>query len=190
MGLQKIHGITLIEVLLTLVIAAVLMSIAIPSYKTLSTRNQVVAQSNQLVAAMHLARSEAIKRGLPITLCKGVGNRCVTSGPGWEQGWLVFVDDNANGQRNRGEIVIQKWPESTAKVTIQGSAQVAKRITFNRFGAATGTAGTLTVCGADGNPSHASGINVGTTGRITRAVDGDDADRIVEDAAGNNVSCP
>lgn len=83
------RGFTLIEAMISIAVMAILMTIAVPSFKDASLRSQLRASANDLVASAHLARSEAIKRNAVITMCvSSDGASCATSG-GWEQGWII-----------------------------------------------------------------------------------------------------
>ncbi len=88
-------GFTLIELLITISIAGVLLAIAIPSFTSSIVSNRLTASANELVSALNLARSEAIKRGEQVTV-ESIGS---TSGQ-WDSGWNVFVDINKNGAFN------------------------------------------------------------------------------------------
>ncbi len=86
-------GFTLIELLMVIAIAAILASIAVPSYQWIMSRTRLSTQANELTTALSLARSEAVKRGVRVTVCKSSsGTGCTTSG-NWQQGWIVFVDN-------------------------------------------------------------------------------------------------
>lgn len=182
-------GITLIELLISVVILMLLASVAIPSYQSLAAHNRIVSQTNNLVAAIHLARSEAIKRGTPVTICKRAAGRCDTTSAGWEEGFIVFSDMNQNGQRNSGETTILQSDPMAGEFRITGDGGVEKQITFNRFGGSPGSSGTLTICGSETNPVNANAINLSPAGRISLAEDGTDSDRIVENIDGDNISC-
>jgi type IV fimbrial biogenesis protein FimT len=91
----------MIELLVTLAVAAILATIAVPNFQNFMTTNRVVSLTNELVAALNYARSEAIKRGVPVTVCKtadpNVTNPvCSTSG-GWQTGWVIFTDGGTRG---------------------------------------------------------------------------------------------
>lgn len=95
------RGFTLVELLIVLAVGSILLAIAVPGYAFLVNTSRVAAVTNDLVSTLQLARSEAIKRGMRVTVCK-------TSNPanampacdyaaGWHQGWLVFVDGGTRG---------------------------------------------------------------------------------------------
>ena len=90
-------GVTLIEMLVTLAVAAILLAAAVPSFTSLVQNNRAAAQVNDLVVAMHTARGEAIKRGFPVTLCASANQNSCSGGANWSGGWIVFQDGAATG---------------------------------------------------------------------------------------------
>ncbi|NWO57815.1 hypothetical protein DEJ73_16300 [Chromohalobacter salexigens] len=84
----NVRGFSLLELLIVLVIFAILASMTLPSFQRLQYRQQLVSASNELVAALRLARGEAIMREADVTLCASAdGASC--GGKGWTQGWLL-----------------------------------------------------------------------------------------------------
>jgi len=96
------QGFTLVELVVTLAVAAIVMAAAVPSFQNFIQNNRITAQANELVTALNLARSEAIKRGVPVRVCTSVnGTGCAAAG-GWQQGWIVFSDIDGLGTPDTG----------------------------------------------------------------------------------------
>jgi len=86
------RGFSLMELMLTLVIAATLIGVAVPAFRGLINSNRVLTQSNDIVAALNLARSEAITRNATITFCgaaTATSTTCATSTTPWVA-WVVL----------------------------------------------------------------------------------------------------
>ncbi len=91
-------GFTLIELMITLVVLAVLLGIGVPNLRSFIQNSRITTQSNDVIGALAVARSEAIKRNKPVVLCRSAdpaaaAPACASGGTGtWETGWLVFQD--------------------------------------------------------------------------------------------------
>ena len=85
-----IQAFTLIELVMTMAIAGILVTIAIPSFNSIITSSRITSYANELVGALNLARSEAVRRGIQVTVRH---NGALTH---WESGWTVFVDINGD----------------------------------------------------------------------------------------------
>ena len=105
----KSKGLTLIELIAVVAIAAIVLGIAVPSFQDLIRSNALATNSQQLISSVQLAKSEAISRNLPVVMCVRNGQQCAadTAGIGWESGWLIFVDENYDNDLNNGEEIIQ-----------------------------------------------------------------------------------
>lgn len=85
-------GFTLIELMVTVAIAGILLGIGLPSFSSALSKSRLATTANELLTALNLAKSEAIKRGVQVTV-----RRKGSTASQWEQGWTVFVDINGNG---------------------------------------------------------------------------------------------
>lgn len=100
------RGFTLIELMVTISIGVILMTMGVPMMRNLIERNAVAGHVNSFVGAVQLARSEAIKRGISVVVCRSANAEtsstptCAASGTGWESGWIVFADRDINDQMN------------------------------------------------------------------------------------------
>lgn len=86
------QGFTLVEMVITLAIAAIVLSMGVPGFQQLIRANRTVTEVNRLVTALSLARSEAVKRSATVAICRATGSTCSTAVP-WENGWVVFTDN-------------------------------------------------------------------------------------------------
>lgn len=92
----KEHGFTLVELMITLAVAAILFAIAGPSYRTFQANNRATSQANLLLSALNFARSEAINQGTIVTICPkstaSVTSTTCGSNADWANGWHAFTD--------------------------------------------------------------------------------------------------
>lgn len=140
------RGFTLVELMVTIAIAAILLSIAIPSFQATMAKSQLASHTNEFLAAMATARNEAIKNNTHGLLCASTdGASC--NGTAWSNGWIVCVDTNRNGNCNAGEQV-SNIRSAINGLSIQGNASVATGIRFGSDGLLFGLPGTVRVCKA------------------------------------------
>lgn len=164
-------GFTLIELMVTLAIAAIVLTVGIPSFRDLIRNNRLTTAANELVGALNLARSEAIKRGARVTVCKSAdGASCTTSG-NWAQGWIVFTDENSDGAYDTTDDTLLRIRQPISeKITMIGNTNVANYISYVATGRSkliNGSlqAGTIKIC--DDHPSNiGKNIVLSFTGRI------------------------
>lgn len=95
---MKQDGFTLVELLVVVAVALILYSAAVPSMRDLIDGRRVRSAADELLAAMHLARSEAIHRAERVDLQAADND--------WRRGWTIFVDRNRNGQPDADDEII------------------------------------------------------------------------------------
>ncbi len=183
---KSYNGFSLIELMVTLSIAAILLTIGVPSFNTIIKNNRLTSQINSLVSSLGMARSEALKRNQPVSVCKsGNGTACSSNWTASSQGWAVFVDSDQNGSIGAGEEVLRANGrlESGTKLRFTGNY-----LSFDRQGGAPASSGTFILCD-DRGASSAKAIIVLASGLIRKGEDSNN-DGTVEDLNGSNVTCP
>jgi type IV fimbrial biogenesis protein FimT len=168
-------GFTLIELIIALLIGAIVTALSVPMANMVkSSRSSSIAY--EFVSALNFARSEAIKRGNKVTICRTIsGARCeglpdINEQKVWDTGWIVFSDVNGNGQFNPtdDEILSVHGPLPEG-YTLRSNARV--RVTYKPIGISPGYMDSWTVCAPDAKPGFARGIIVAYSGRIRFAKD-------------------
>lgn len=164
------RGLSLVEQLTVLALAATLLGSGVASMQALSASMVASAASNELLAHLLLARSEAIKRRQRVTLCKSAdGAGCADTGA-WEQGWILFVDADGDGQRAADEPVLQRRRPLAGSLRVRGNASVERYVAYTptgvtRLAGGGFQAGTLTVCRQSAEPGVARQIVISASGR-------------------------
>ncbi len=140
---NKNRGFTLIELMVTVSIAAILLSIAVPSFKTMLKNNRVTTSSNEFVAALILARSEALKRNNTVSVCTTTDQQSCSNSTDFANGWIVFLNCNDDGSIDNGasdtscdgapeEII--KVHEKLNKVSIKSTGEAKSILTYQYSG--------------------------------------------------------
>lgn len=124
----------MVELAVTMAIAAILAAIAVPSMQQFLAGRAVDAQAQELSAALRLARSEALKRGMEVSICAASATNASTcSGDTkWVNGWVVFYDDNANGSLDGDDAAIRV--QSGGSKSLKDVVTESKFLTFRRNG--------------------------------------------------------
>lgn len=97
------HGFTLIELMVTLAVLAIVLSIGMPDIQQFIRNSRMTTQTNDLVTLLNLARSQAIHEGHRAELCISANQQSCSAGS-WSDGWLVWVDRNDNNTLDADEV--------------------------------------------------------------------------------------
>jgi type IV fimbrial biogenesis protein FimT len=140
-------GFNMVELLVVTTLASILMAIAVPSYRYVTNSSRVSSEVNNLLGDMMLARAEAIRQGLPVTICPSTdGATCAgVTVTDWSKGWIVFTDFNANGTVDtdaaNNDTVLRYQPQFSGTDTFTTTNATNNYVTFNRDGFAKGLNG-------------------------------------------------
>jgi type IV fimbrial biogenesis protein FimT len=212
--MKKERGLTLLEILVTLLVFIIIGSLAVPGFQLYKQNSSRVTQINDLVSELNFARSEAVKRNLNVTLCASADLATCSNVNNWTTGWIIFVDDNQNGAADAtdgnglidtaaGETIIlaRHARLSGANLVYTDVDNAAISVLFNNrgiptvFDAGANTFNTATFMRCDDRRNtdaiadqHARAVLVTRTGRVTSSRDSD-ANGIHDGLAGQLV-CP
>lgn len=111
-------GFTLIELMITIAVAAVLLAIGLPSFQQSLRSNRVATATNEMIGALSLARGEAIRNNGGGAVCPSTnGTAC---GGAWSDGWLVWADTNGNSALDAGEAVL-RYSQGSPRLAVSNS---------------------------------------------------------------------
>jgi len=196
--MTKNHGFTLIELIVTLAVVSIVLLTGIPALNQMTGNNRLVSQINSIAGSLALARSEAIKTGLVVTICTSSTGADCTVTP-WQSGWIVFTDVDKDGLVDAGTDNIIRIQGAlnggtTLRLTLSTSAN---NYQFSSDGSSRGTTkGTFILCPTDSgntaieNGRKAKAININLIGRNSPAQGATETSKPVFDADGDAVTCP
>jgi type IV fimbrial biogenesis protein FimT len=166
-------GFTLVELVIGLAVLAMLFGFALPSMSRFLAEQELLGEARRLSEAVMLARSEAVKRNGHVVICATTPTQPCGSARHWHEGWLMFVDANADAEPDPGEPVIGREGPAAVGVTEIGNRPVAQYFRFDYLGQARLTSGalqmgTVDVCRPGLRGYHVVLANSGRT-RIDRA---------------------
>ncbi len=169
---RRLAGFTLIELMITLVIVAILLGIGLPSFTEIIRTNQTVTQTNKFTRDINYARSESVRRGVDVVVCKSSSGAGCTGGSSWEDGWIVFTDENGDNAVNGNDEILQIAEGLDANYTLGAGGNFASSIAFAASGALKSglVANKFTVCRPDGDEALSRDISVNNTGRVSISI--------------------
>jgi len=139
------HGFSLSELMVAMAVVAILVGIATPTYREFSANSRTVAITNSLVGALAVARSEALRRATPVTICASTDMQACNAGD-WSKGWIVFTDSGTAGTVDAADNLIQTWPapggnsvvnlnytNTWLQYTARGMTSLAGQATFTAY---------------------------------------------------------
>jgi type IV fimbrial biogenesis protein FimT len=115
-------GFSVIELMITVAVAAIVLSIAAPNFRDAMLRSRVSGTATELQAALSLARAEALKLKLPVTVCARATDTTCAGGVLWSDGFLLFQDPNGNGLADDGEQILRVRPFTLPNVIVRGES--------------------------------------------------------------------
>jgi type IV fimbrial biogenesis protein FimT len=169
---RRSTGFTLLELMTAVTILGILLAIGVPSFTETMNANRLTSNTNAMVTALTVARSEASKRGIAVTVCASNLLQTACSGSAsWNDGWIVFTDDiGTAGTVDGGDEVLQAFPAPVTGFTVTATGPTTMTyIRFLRSGSPDTAilSRTLKLSRPSCTGVHARQVSVSNTGRIS-----------------------
>ena len=145
--MRRYRGFTLLELMVTVSVASILLSVAVPAFRDAIMDSRLVRDSNQFVASINLARSSAVRFQRTATICASSNYSAAvptcSASTDWSQGWIVWVDKDRDKATDAGEILSVQEPINTSNTF---AASTAKWFSYDARGFGLSPADSLALC--------------------------------------------
>lgn len=157
-------GLTLIELMIVLCIAAVLLGAAVPAFSNGLEASRAAQARASLLTSLSTAATRAGISGVRAVLCPSPDGLACADSPDWSLGWLVFIDTNASREIEGGERVLRVQAALPGQVRLRSTIG-RTRIVFQGNGGNVGSNATFTLCDGRG-PARARALIMSNTGGL------------------------
>jgi type IV fimbrial biogenesis protein FimT len=154
-------GFTLVELLTTMAVAAIIVAYAMPSFATLMQNNRLISQRDSLVGSLRYARSTALSQNVGTQLCPFSASGSTACGTNWAAGWIVVLNP-AGGAATTPPLTLLQSVKTTPGGPAISSPTSAAAVSFDPRGLSTNAA-QFVVCDSRGS-SYAHSVQVFPTG--------------------------
>lgn len=176
---MKQRGFTLVELMVTLLVAGILVTISYPSLSRFFRDNQLSSQASELQSLLVTARNYALSYQVPVVVCPLSGSSCSTN---WNNTISVFVDNNGDGQKNGTDSTLVSMDATTITRKFAQSS-----VRYSPDGTLASAPGTIELCEGSDNTLY-NGVVLTLSGRSRTATDDND-DGVRDDDAGASIDC-
>jgi len=166
MGMKRENGFTLVELAVVVAVTAILLAVGVPALQDLVRNNRLITETNNLVAHLNLARSEAVKRRAPVVVCSSTDPTAAVpecdGGVDWDAGSVVFVDADGSTSVNSAADVIRANGAAVDSIDLRSRGGT---LTFGPDGSVTGGTATIFAVCDDRGIARGRRITVSNVGR-------------------------
>ena len=151
-----VRGFSLAEMMIVIAVIGVLAAIAFPSFTSVVNGGRLSGMTNELVASIQIARTEAIRRNVRAVVCPSANGTSCSGGSNWSAGWMVFFDNDRNDAPGGVGDTVLRYVQGNAPTQVLTSPAIGAALVFRPDGrarvAGTGAGsgalvrGTIAVC--------------------------------------------
>lgn len=163
-SLRRAWGFSLLEALIGVAIITIVLAMGVPAFAGLTQKTALRAEQDELFAAIQYARQLAVETASRVVVCPSTTQDECIAEPNWHEGWIVFVDDNFNREREDGETIYLVGDAADDGFQIT-SSQYRRRIGFLPTGMAFGSNVTVRFCPPNGANVTPRAIVISNSGR-------------------------
>lgn len=160
----KVKAFTIFEIVITLIIVGILAVIGMTGFREIVQNSRAVTLSNEFIASLAFARSEAIKRASSVTICPAANANALACGnnSNWTNGWIIFLDNNNSGtiSNRASRLKVQDALETGTQITT-----TIARITYNSAGFTTTGTGIVNLTAPGCTGTNGRQITISNSGR-------------------------
>src|SRR5690606_19858473 len=161
------RGFSLLELMVTLAVASVLVTVGVPGFFDIVRNNRAAANANEMVSAFSIARSEAIRRGARVSICSSANQ--TACGGTWTDGWIVFVDGAVTDTTDPPVVseVLRVWQGPSGEATVDPGAEFVRFLPRGNAFSPDGLPATFDIEFDDCNGLQGRRIGINAIGRTT-----------------------
>lgn len=161
--MKHVRGFNLIELMVAIALLAILLGWGVPTFRQITRNNSVTVANNDLVTSLNLARSEALRRNRPVSVCaSGNGEDC-NGDEDWAGGWIAFIDRGDPGEVDGDDQVLQVWQPANDLVLFNADAPFVQYLPTGMTGVTT----TIEISWEGCSGQHSRRVAIIATGAIT-----------------------
>lgn len=161
--MKKYSGFTLLELLITLALVAIVVAIGAPAFGDVIKNNRLTTQINTLVGHLAYARSEAVLRSQQVIICASSNTTSCTGV--WKDGWIVFIDADNDSAWTAGEEVLRVQQTLSGTTTLSSTYGTSFVYDNRGFSTVAAGPGTFSLCD-DRGVGYLKSISISNTGRV------------------------
>jgi type IV fimbrial biogenesis protein FimT len=157
------RGFNLLELMVAITILGILLGISVPTFREFSRNNSVTAAQNDLVTTFSLARSEALRRNRPVSVCASADGAACGDETNWSSGWIAFTDRSVAGVVDGDDVTLQIWQSPNSNLAFSSASPFVQYLATGMSSAATTIEVSYTGCSG----LHKRSVEVTVTGAVT-----------------------